>query len=209
MPAALASASVVIGSNPMTFMPKAFIRMPTSRPIRPKPKTAKVLPYNSHPEYNLRSHLPSTILFAAGTTGRANVPINKHVNSHADIELPPGVLRKSRLAHTKNDNVQFKETAHSNQFLIKYSLQHDDIMFCCCIDVNVINTGSSTATEMKKKNKYSFVSKIHSKILVFKKTHAYRLPSNSFYMTRSSFKHFSRNFRIRPHDQRIIILSVT
>lgn len=54
---------------------------------------ANVLPYNSEPEYNLRSHLSSFMLFAAGTIGRANVPINKHVNSHAEIELPPGVLK--------------------------------------------------------------------------------------------------------------------
>lgn len=66
--------------------------MPTSRPILPSPSMANVLPYNSLPLYNLRSHLFSFMLCAAGTTGRANVAISKHVSSHAEIEFPPGVL---------------------------------------------------------------------------------------------------------------------
>lgn len=66
--------------------------MPTSRPIRPKPNTANVLPCNSLPLYNFLSQRPSFILWTAGTTGRAKVPISMHVNSQADIELPPGVL---------------------------------------------------------------------------------------------------------------------
>lgn len=79
-------------------MPHALIRNETSRPIRPKPSIAKVLPYNSDPEYNLRSHRPLVILTAAGTTGRASVPINMQVNSQAEIEFPPGVLKlKKRL----------------------------------------------------------------------------------------------------------------
>lgn len=76
----------------LTFMPNAFIRTPTSRPILPNPRMANVLPYSSEPLYNLRSHLPSFMLCAAGTTGRANVAISKHVNSQAEIEFPPGVL---------------------------------------------------------------------------------------------------------------------
>lgn len=122
MPAAFASSAVVIGSKPitygnqsifsinfcrsqknknclLTFMPKAFMRIPTSRPILPKPRIANVLPYNSEPEYNLRSHLPSFMLFPAGTIGRAKLPIKKHVSSHALIEFPPGVLNF-------NDNCQ-------------------------------------------------------------------------------------------------------
>lgn len=69
------------------------MRRDTSRPIRPRPRIARVLPYNSVPEYNLRSHSPLVMLAAAGTTGRANVPIKMQVNSHADIEFPPGVLK--------------------------------------------------------------------------------------------------------------------
>lgn len=60
--------------------------------MRPSPRIARVFPYNSVPEYNFRSHSPLVMLAAAGTTGRANVPINMQVNSHAEIELPPGVL---------------------------------------------------------------------------------------------------------------------
>lgn len=69
------------------------MRIDTSRPIRPRPRMARVFPYSSVPEYNFRSHFPSFILAAAGTTGRAKVPINMQVNSHAEIEFPPGVLK--------------------------------------------------------------------------------------------------------------------
>lgn len=69
------------------------MRRATSRPILPKPRIAKVLPYNSWPEYNFLSHLPAFSEAAAGTTFLANVVINEHVNSHALIAFPPGVLQ--------------------------------------------------------------------------------------------------------------------
>uniref|UniRef100_A0A182VFN2 Uncharacterized protein n=1 Tax=Anopheles merus TaxID=30066 RepID=A0A182VFN2_ANOME len=92
MPAAFASSAVVIGSNPITRIPNAFMRTPTSRPMRPSPRMASVLPYSSEPEYSFRSQRPSFMLVAAWQMGRASAPIRKHVSSHAEIELPPGVL---------------------------------------------------------------------------------------------------------------------
>jgi hypothetical protein len=73
-------------------MPQVFILLATSKPMRPSPSTAKVLPCNSVPEYSLRSHRPCFMLSAAGHTGRAKAPNRIQVSSHADIEFPPGVL---------------------------------------------------------------------------------------------------------------------
>jgi hypothetical protein len=69
------------------------MRIATSRPIRPNPNMANVLPYNSEPESNFLSHCPSFVLCDAATIGRAMAPIKMHVSSHAAIELPPGVLK--------------------------------------------------------------------------------------------------------------------
>lgn len=79
----------------LTRIPNDLIRNATSRPIRPNPTTANVFPYSSVPLNSLRFHSLFFILATAGTTGRANVPIKIHVNSHADIELPPGVLNEN------------------------------------------------------------------------------------------------------------------
>lgn len=76
-----------------TLMPQAFMRIPTSRPIRPRPKIANVLPYNSVPLQSFLSQRPSFMLWTAGTTGRAKVPIAIHVSSQAEMEFPPGVLK--------------------------------------------------------------------------------------------------------------------
>ena len=84
----------------LTRMPQTFMRTATSRPMRPNPRIAKVLPNNSVPLYSLRSQRPSFILCPAGTMGRAKAPINIQVNSQAEIELPPGVLKQANKAKT-------------------------------------------------------------------------------------------------------------
>jgi len=96
MPSSAAVSALRIGSNATMFMPKLCILRATSRPMRPIPRIARVLPDNSYPEYSFRSHRPSFSDCAACATLRANAEIKAHVSSQALMLLPPGVLKLLR-----------------------------------------------------------------------------------------------------------------
>jgi len=96
MPSSAAVSALRIGSNATMFMPKLCILRATSRPMRPIPRIARVLPDNSYPEYSFRSHRPSFSDCAACATLRANAEIRAHVSSQALMLLPPGVLKLLR-----------------------------------------------------------------------------------------------------------------
>uniref|UniRef100_A0A8W7PRT5 Uncharacterized protein n=1 Tax=Anopheles coluzzii TaxID=1518534 RepID=A0A8W7PRT5_ANOCL len=129
------------------------MRTPTSRPMRPSPRMASVLPYSSEPEYSFRSQRPSFMLVAAGQMGRASAPIRKHVSSHAEIELPPGVLFGRGKRNGKHQHVVSRR----------------------CFDVDVVHAGTGT--------------------------------SDRLHPAGARVQNLGRNFRVRPHDESIIILS--
>mmetsp|Transcript_11045 Transcript_11045/g.36670 ORF Transcript_11045/g.36670 Transcript_11045/m.36670 type:complete len:410 (+) Transcript_11045:598-1827(+) len=80
------------GSYPIALMPKACMRVTTSRPTRPRPSTPRVLPESSIPMYCLRSHLPCFIEPSPCATLRASDAMSAHVCSAAEMVLPPGVF---------------------------------------------------------------------------------------------------------------------
>ncbi|OQB80814.1 MAG: hypothetical protein BWX86_02954 [Verrucomicrobia bacterium ADurb.Bin122] len=73
-------------------MPKAWARLATSPPMRPRPTIPRVLRKSSTPLNDLRSHLPEAMEAAAWGTGRAPQSMCVKVSSAVAMVLPEGVF---------------------------------------------------------------------------------------------------------------------
>lgn len=78
------------------------------------------------------------MLCPAGTIGRANEPINKHVSSQAEIELPPGVLYPTK--QIRKFMITFFVMTWTTG---KNLLQNNNVVLSSCRNINIVDTGAS------------------------------------------------------------------